>query len=101
MRRDGIDLPSANGTPPWEYIPDPNPSPDNPNRFAYVPACFSHPTCDPRAADRPTAAPMDYPVCPDYHAQVSGAPRVGTQPENPYVRATADDLYQSQLTRGS
>eukprot|EP00959_Pyramimonas_sp_CCMP1952_P271757 5682299-Pyramimonas_sp.AAC.1 len=31
MRRDGIDLLSANWTPPWEYVPDPNPSPDNPN----------------------------------------------------------------------
>eukprot|EP00959_Pyramimonas_sp_CCMP1952_P108676 2272268-Pyramimonas_sp.AAC.1 len=32
---------------------------------------------------------------------VSGTPRVGTQPGNPYVWATADDFYQSQLTRGS
>eukprot|EP00959_Pyramimonas_sp_CCMP1952_P402913 8443057-Pyramimonas_sp.AAC.1 len=30
-RRDGIDLPSDSWTPPWEYVPDPNPSPDNPN----------------------------------------------------------------------
>eukprot|EP00959_Pyramimonas_sp_CCMP1952_P332775 6968572-Pyramimonas_sp.AAC.1 len=44
---------------------------------------------------------MDHPLFPDYHAQVSGTPRVGTQPENPYVRATADDFYKSQLTRGS
>eukprot|EP00959_Pyramimonas_sp_CCMP1952_P135367 2832329-Pyramimonas_sp.AAC.1 len=44
---------------------------------------------------------MDHPFYPDYRAQVSGIPRVGTQPENPYVRATADDFYQSQLTRGS
>eukprot|EP00959_Pyramimonas_sp_CCMP1952_P122072 2551800-Pyramimonas_sp.AAC.1 len=50
MQRGGIDLPSANWTPPWEYVLDPNPSPDNPNRFG----------------------------------DVSGAPRVGTQPENPY-----------------
>eukprot|EP00959_Pyramimonas_sp_CCMP1952_P068837 1436657-Pyramimonas_sp.AAC.1 len=44
---------------------------------------------------------MDFPLYPDYHAQVTGNPRVGTQPENPHVRATADDFYQSQLTRGS
>eukprot|EP00959_Pyramimonas_sp_CCMP1952_P389050 8151479-Pyramimonas_sp.AAC.1 len=44
---------------------------------------------------------MDHPLYPDYHAQVSGISRVGTQPEKPYVRATADDFYQSQLTRGS
>eukprot|EP00959_Pyramimonas_sp_CCMP1952_P312486 6540768-Pyramimonas_sp.AAC.1 len=31
MRRGGIDLLSANWTPPWEYVPDPNPSPGNPN----------------------------------------------------------------------
>eukprot|EP00959_Pyramimonas_sp_CCMP1952_P261110 5459332-Pyramimonas_sp.AAC.1 len=43
---------------------------------------------------------MDFPLHPDYHAQVTGSPRVGTQPENPYVRATADDFYQSHLTRG-
>eukprot|EP00959_Pyramimonas_sp_CCMP1952_P287896 6020713-Pyramimonas_sp.AAC.1 len=47
MRRDGIDLPSAGWTPPREYIPDPNPSSDHPNRYGYVPALFSHPTCDP------------------------------------------------------
>eukprot|EP00959_Pyramimonas_sp_CCMP1952_P131279 2744977-Pyramimonas_sp.AAC.1 len=69
MRRDGIDLPSANWTPPWEYVPDPNPSPDNPNRCGYVPAFFSHPTYDPAAADRPTAAPIDHPLFPDYYAQ--------------------------------
>eukprot|EP00959_Pyramimonas_sp_CCMP1952_P330398 6918194-Pyramimonas_sp.AAC.1 len=43
---------------------------------------------------------MDFPLYPDYHAQVTGNPRVGMQPEIPYVRATADDCYQSQLTRG-
>eukprot|EP00959_Pyramimonas_sp_CCMP1952_P308955 6465621-Pyramimonas_sp.AAC.1 len=31
MRRGGIDLPSTSWTPPWGYVPDPNPSPDNPN----------------------------------------------------------------------
>eukprot|EP00959_Pyramimonas_sp_CCMP1952_P230647 4821979-Pyramimonas_sp.AAC.1 len=31
MRRDGVDLPSANWTPPWECVPDPNPLPGNPN----------------------------------------------------------------------
>eukprot|EP00959_Pyramimonas_sp_CCMP1952_P082375 1721221-Pyramimonas_sp.AAC.1 len=98
MRRGGIDLPSANWTAPWEYVPDPNQSSDNPDRLGYVPAFFSHPTYDPTAADRPTAAPMDFPVYPDYHAQVSGNPRVGTQPENPHARATADDFYQSPLT---
>eukprot|EP00959_Pyramimonas_sp_CCMP1952_P388045 8131750-Pyramimonas_sp.AAC.1 len=50
-RGDGIDLPSASWTPPWEYVPDPHPSPDNPNRFGYVPALFSHPACDPTSAD--------------------------------------------------
>eukprot|EP00959_Pyramimonas_sp_CCMP1952_P154796 3238413-Pyramimonas_sp.AAC.1 len=101
MRRDGTDLPNANLTPPWEYVLDPSPSPDNPNRFGYVPAFFSHQTYDPTSADRPTAAPMDHSLFPDYHAQVSGIPRVGRQPENPCVRATADDFYLSQLTRGS
>eukprot|EP00959_Pyramimonas_sp_CCMP1952_P147174 3080291-Pyramimonas_sp.AAC.1 len=51
MRRDCIDLPSANWTPPWEYVPAPNPSPVNPNRFGYAPAFFSHPTYDQTAAD--------------------------------------------------
>eukprot|EP00959_Pyramimonas_sp_CCMP1952_P444310 9302455-Pyramimonas_sp.AAC.1 len=69
MRRDGINLPIANWTPPWGYVPDPSPSPDNPNRFGYVPAFFSHQTCDPTVADRPKAAPMDYPLFPDYHAR--------------------------------
>eukprot|EP00959_Pyramimonas_sp_CCMP1952_P029896 627267-Pyramimonas_sp.AAC.1 len=67
----------------------------------YLPASFSHPTCDPTAAGRPTAPPMNFPLFLDYHAQVTGSPRVGTQPENPCARATADDFYQSQLTRGS
>eukprot|EP00959_Pyramimonas_sp_CCMP1952_P215045 4500041-Pyramimonas_sp.AAC.1 len=44
---------------------------------------------------------MDFPLYPDYHAQVTGNPRVGMQPESPYARATADDCHQSQLTRGS
>eukprot|EP00959_Pyramimonas_sp_CCMP1952_P236901 4950840-Pyramimonas_sp.AAC.1 len=44
---------------------------------------------------------MDFPLYHDYHAQVTGNPRVGTQPENPYARATADVFHQSQLTRGS
>eukprot|EP00959_Pyramimonas_sp_CCMP1952_P414644 8687833-Pyramimonas_sp.AAC.1 len=70
MRRDDIGLPTAKWTPPWEYVPDPNPSPDTPNRFGYVPAAFfSYPTYDPASADRPTAAPMDHPLYPDYHAQ--------------------------------
>eukprot|EP00959_Pyramimonas_sp_CCMP1952_P398032 8339859-Pyramimonas_sp.AAC.1 len=64
-------------------------------------AFFSHPTCDPTAAERPTAPPMDFLLYPDYHAQVTGNPRVETQPENPHVRATADEFDQSQLTRGS
>eukprot|EP00959_Pyramimonas_sp_CCMP1952_P170952 3572504-Pyramimonas_sp.AAC.1 len=51
MRRVGNDLPNANWTPPWEYVPDPNPSPDTPNRFGYVPAFFSHPACDTTSAD--------------------------------------------------
>eukprot|EP00959_Pyramimonas_sp_CCMP1952_P089839 1880023-Pyramimonas_sp.AAC.1 len=63
MCRGGIDLPSANWTPSWEYVPDPNPSPDKPNRFGYAPVFLSHPTCDPTAAERPTAAPMDFPHC--------------------------------------
>eukprot|EP00959_Pyramimonas_sp_CCMP1952_P063765 1332001-Pyramimonas_sp.AAC.1 len=69
MRRDGIDLPNASWTPPWEVFPDPNPSPDNPNRCGYVPACSSHLTYDPTAAERPTAPPLDFPLYPDYHAQ--------------------------------
>eukprot|EP00959_Pyramimonas_sp_CCMP1952_P151990 3179916-Pyramimonas_sp.AAC.1 len=47
MRRDGIDLPSASWTPPREYVPDPNPSPYNPNWFGSVPAFLNHPICDP------------------------------------------------------
>eukprot|EP00959_Pyramimonas_sp_CCMP1952_P255486 5336468-Pyramimonas_sp.AAC.1 len=56
-RRDGIGLPGAGWAPPWEYIPDPNPSPENP----CVPAFFCHPTYDPTAAERPTAPQMDAP----------------------------------------
>eukprot|EP00959_Pyramimonas_sp_CCMP1952_P123718 2586587-Pyramimonas_sp.AAC.1 len=33
MRKGGIDLPNASWTPPWEKVPDSNPSPDNPNRL--------------------------------------------------------------------
>eukprot|EP00959_Pyramimonas_sp_CCMP1952_P316218 6618416-Pyramimonas_sp.AAC.1 len=69
MRRGGIDLPNARWTPPWEYVPHPNPSPDNTNRYGYAPAFFSHPTCDPTAAERPAAPPMDFSLYPDYHAQ--------------------------------
>eukprot|EP00959_Pyramimonas_sp_CCMP1952_P454613 9470176-Pyramimonas_sp.AAC.1 len=101
MRRDGHDLPSASWTPPWEYIPDPNRSADNPNRYGFVPAFFSHPTYNLTAAERPTAPPMDAPMFPDYYAQETGNPRAGSHPDNLYVRATADDCYQSQLTRGS
>eukprot|EP00959_Pyramimonas_sp_CCMP1952_P450400 9430549-Pyramimonas_sp.AAC.2 len=36
MRRGGIDLPSAHWTPPWEYVPDQNPPPDNNTRLGYV-----------------------------------------------------------------
>eukprot|EP00959_Pyramimonas_sp_CCMP1952_P200221 4187747-Pyramimonas_sp.AAC.1 len=61
MRRDDVDLPSAGLTPPWEYTPDPSPSRDNPNRYGYFPACPSHPTCEPTAAERPTSPPMDAP----------------------------------------
>eukprot|EP00959_Pyramimonas_sp_CCMP1952_P060999 1274281-Pyramimonas_sp.AAC.1 len=75
MRRGGIDLPSAGWTPPWGYIPDPNPSPDHPNRHGYVPAFFSHPTYDPTAADGPTVSPIDAPMFPDYYAQETGNPR--------------------------
>eukprot|EP00959_Pyramimonas_sp_CCMP1952_P419722 8791538-Pyramimonas_sp.AAC.1 len=60
MRRGSIGLPGASWTPPWEYVPDPIPPPDNPNRFGYVPAFFSHQTYDPTAAERPTAPPMDF-----------------------------------------
>eukprot|EP00959_Pyramimonas_sp_CCMP1952_P023036 484397-Pyramimonas_sp.AAC.1 len=56
MRRDGIDLPSANWTPPWEHVPDPNPSPDIPNRFGCVPACFGHPTYDGNRARKPVCS---------------------------------------------
>eukprot|EP00959_Pyramimonas_sp_CCMP1952_P105444 2204319-Pyramimonas_sp.AAC.1 len=101
MRRNGIHLPSANWTPPWEYVPDPNPLPDKLNQYGCVPAFYRHPTCDPTAAERPAAPPMDFPLYPDYHAQVTGNARVGMQPESLYVRASADDFYQSQLTRGS
>eukprot|EP00959_Pyramimonas_sp_CCMP1952_P093493 1956644-Pyramimonas_sp.AAC.1 len=71
FRRGGIDLLSASWTPPWEYVLDLNPSPDNPNRYGYVPAFFIHPTCDPTAAERPTAPPMDFPSYAAYHAQVT------------------------------
>eukprot|EP00959_Pyramimonas_sp_CCMP1952_P393733 8250312-Pyramimonas_sp.AAC.1 len=36
---------------------------------------------------------MDAPMLP--------RPLVGSQLDNPYVRATADDCFQSQLTRGA
>eukprot|EP00959_Pyramimonas_sp_CCMP1952_P446361 9345525-Pyramimonas_sp.AAC.1 len=49
----------------------------------------------PTAAERPTAPPMDFLLYPDYHAQITGNPRVGMQPECTYVRATADDFFQS------
>eukprot|EP00959_Pyramimonas_sp_CCMP1952_P172756 3609922-Pyramimonas_sp.AAC.1 len=39
-RRGGIDLPSANWAPPLEYVPDPNPSLDIPNRHECVQAFF-------------------------------------------------------------
>eukprot|EP00959_Pyramimonas_sp_CCMP1952_P031687 664836-Pyramimonas_sp.AAC.1 len=57
MRMGGIDLLSARWAPPWEYVTDPYPSPVNSNRHGYVPAFFSHPSCDPTAAERPTAPP--------------------------------------------
>eukprot|EP00959_Pyramimonas_sp_CCMP1952_P242254 5063532-Pyramimonas_sp.AAC.1 len=82
IRRGGIDLLDASWTPPWEYVPGPNPSQDNPDRYGYVPAFLSHPTCDPTAAERPAAPPMDSSLFPDFHAQVTGKPRVGTQSEN-------------------
>eukprot|EP00959_Pyramimonas_sp_CCMP1952_P172182 3597489-Pyramimonas_sp.AAC.1 len=94
MRRDGIDLSIANWTPPWEHRTQIH------HRTTPI-GMVCHPTYDPTAADCPAAPPMDFPVYPDYYAQVTGNLRVGTLPENPYVRATADDFYQSQLTRGS
>eukprot|EP00959_Pyramimonas_sp_CCMP1952_P173441 3624660-Pyramimonas_sp.AAC.1 len=37
----------------------------------------------------------------DCYIQEIGVLRVGIQPESPCVRATADDVYRSQLTRGA
>eukprot|EP00959_Pyramimonas_sp_CCMP1952_P254440 5314588-Pyramimonas_sp.AAC.1 len=40
----------------------------------------------------------------DTYAQTTGAPRApraGSQPGNSYVRATADDFYRSQITKGA
>eukprot|EP00959_Pyramimonas_sp_CCMP1952_P057380 1197722-Pyramimonas_sp.AAC.1 len=91
MRRDGVDLPNANSTPPWEYVPDANPSPNHPSRHGCVPAFFSHPASGPTAANRPVAPRMDSAIFPRYYAQTTGVPRAGSQPENPCVRATADD----------
>eukprot|EP00959_Pyramimonas_sp_CCMP1952_P370602 7761927-Pyramimonas_sp.AAC.1 len=59
--------PSPNITrqPQWcGYVPGhhrTNPSPDN-----------CHPTCDPTAAERPITPPIDFPLYPDYPAQVAG-----------------------------
>eukprot|EP00959_Pyramimonas_sp_CCMP1952_P129933 2717259-Pyramimonas_sp.AAC.1 len=86
---------------PYGNIPDPHTSRDHPNRYGYVPASFSHPACDPPAAERPTAPPMHAPVFRHYYAQETGVPRIGSQPDNPCVRATAGDFYLSQLTRGA
>eukprot|EP00959_Pyramimonas_sp_CCMP1952_P331743 6946640-Pyramimonas_sp.AAC.1 len=80
MRRDGADLPNANWTPAWEYVPDANPSPDHPNGHGYILAFFSNPTYDPTAANRPVAPQMDSATFPDYDAQTTGADRVGSQP---------------------
>eukprot|EP00959_Pyramimonas_sp_CCMP1952_P112686 2355865-Pyramimonas_sp.AAC.1 len=66
-----------------------------------MPGFFSRPTFDPTAAERPVAPPMDAPMFPEYYAQETGVPRVDIQPESPCVRATADDFYRSQLTRGA
>eukprot|EP00959_Pyramimonas_sp_CCMP1952_P073517 1536605-Pyramimonas_sp.AAC.1 len=77
MRRGGIDLPSANRAPPWERVPDANPSLDHPNRYGYIPAFFSHPIYGPTAAERPVAPRMYSPMFPDCYAQTTGAPRVG------------------------
>eukprot|EP00959_Pyramimonas_sp_CCMP1952_P411748 8628490-Pyramimonas_sp.AAC.1 len=44
---------------------------------------------------------MDAPMFPGYYAQETGGLRVGSQPGSPCVRATADDFYQFQLTRGA
>eukprot|EP00959_Pyramimonas_sp_CCMP1952_P113138 2364921-Pyramimonas_sp.AAC.1 len=101
MRRGGIDLSIADWTPPWEYVPDANPSPDHPNTHGYIPVFFSHPIYDPTAAERPVASQMDSPVFPDYHAQTTGIFRAGIRTENPRALATADDFYRPQLTRGA
>eukprot|EP00959_Pyramimonas_sp_CCMP1952_P428932 8983759-Pyramimonas_sp.AAC.1 len=42
MRRNGIELPNANWSPPWEHVPDANPSPNHPNQHGYRLAIFSH-----------------------------------------------------------
>ena len=101
MQRDRIDIPNANWTPPWEYVPHPYASPEHQDRPHYMPAFMGHPDYSGMPKAGQPAAPMDSAMFADYHAQVDGTARVGEQPSNAFARETADEFYRAQETRGA
>ena len=101
MVRDGLDLPNANWTPPWAFVPSVYASPDHPDRHTFVPAIFAHPQYSGMPNAGQPAAPMDSAMFPDHHAAVNNIPRVGGMPTNTVVRDMTDEFFRAQETRGS
>ena len=101
MEREGIDLPNADWTPGWDFVPSIYASPDHPDRQLFVPAIMAHPRYSQMPNAGQPAAPMDSAMFPDHYAALNNVPRVGGLPTNTYVRDMTDEFFRAQETRGA
>ena len=101
MARNGLDIPNASWTPPWEYIPHAYASPNNPERQVYIPAFMANPQYSDMPGAGQPAAPMDSAMFPDHYAAVNDVPRIGEVVTNPYTREMTDEFFRAQETRGA
>ena len=99
MTRDGLDLPNADWTRAWDFVPPAYASPDNQDRQVYLPAFMAHPRYSVMPNAGEPAAQMDSAMFPDYHAEIEDVPRVGGHPSNMYVREMTDEFFRAQETR--
>ena len=95
MTRDRVDLPHADWTPPWDFVPPAYASPGNQDRLPYMPAFMAHPLYSGMPSAGQPAAQMDSATFPDYHAEVENIPRVGGRPSNAYVMEMADEFFRA------
>ena len=101
VTRDRVDLPHADWTPLWDFVPPAYASPGNQDRLPCMPAFMAYPLYSGMPSAGQTAAQMDAAMFPDYHAEVDNIPRVGEPPSNTYVREMDDEFFRAQETRGA